>query len=46
MEKGGMLISHDYSTVPGVKKAFDEYFADKPETVIELPTSQCLFIKN
>ncbi len=44
--KGGMLISHDYSTVPGVKKAFDEYFADAPEMVIELPTSQCLVVKN
>lgn len=45
MVKGGMLISHDYSTVPGVRQAFDEYFADKPETVIELPTSQCLVVK-
>jgi hypothetical protein len=45
MIKGGMLISHDYSTVPGVKKAFDEYFTDKPEVVIELPTSQCLVVK-
>lgn len=44
--EGGMLISHDYSTVEGVKKAFDEYFVDKPETVIELPTSQCLIIRS
>jgi hypothetical protein len=45
LEKGGMLISHDYSTIPAVKRAFDEYFADKPEVVIELPTSQCLVVK-
>ncbi len=43
--KGGILISHDYSTLPGVKLAFSEYFADKEESVIELPTSQCLVVK-
>lgn len=46
MEKGGVIISHDYSTVPGVRKAFDEYFEDKPETVFELPTSQCMVVKS
>lgn len=46
MSKGGVIISHDYSTVPGVKKAFDEYFKDKPETVLELPTSQCMVVKS
>lgn len=45
LSQGGVLISHDYSTVPGVKKAFDEFFSDKQETVIELPTSQCLVVK-
>lgn len=45
MRKGGVIISHDYSTVPGVKKAFDEYFQDKPETVLELSTSQCMIVK-
>lgn len=45
LEKGGMLISHDYSTVPGVRRAFDEYFGDKSDSVIELPTSQCLVVK-
>jgi hypothetical protein len=44
MSKGGVIISHDYSTVPGVKKAFDEYFKDKSATVIELPTSQCMVV--
>ena len=43
--RGGMILSHDYSTAPGVKKAFDEFFEDKKETVIELPGSQCLVMK-
>lgn len=45
MEKGGIILSHDYSTLKGVKKAFEEYFADKKELVIELPTSQCMVTK-
>jgi O-methyltransferase len=46
MEKGAVLISHDYITAKGVKKAFDEFFEDKPETVMELASTQCLFVKN
>lgn len=42
---GGVLISHDYSFLAGVKRAFDEFLVDKPERVIELPTSQCLLVK-
>jgi len=45
MAKGGIIISHDYSILDGVKKAFDEFFNDKPEPIIELPTSQCLVVK-
>ncbi len=44
MNKNGILISHDYHA-QGVKKAFDEFFRDKPEKIIELPISQCMFIK-
>jgi len=50
MSKGGIIISHDYHQ-PGVKKAFEEFFADKPEQPIELPLytfrpcAQCLMIK-
>jgi O-methyltransferase len=44
--KGGVLLSHDYSKgAPGVVKAFDEFMADKPERIIEMYSSQCLFIK-
>ncbi|MBI5230384.1 MAG: class I SAM-dependent methyltransferase [Candidatus Magasanikbacteria bacterium] len=45
MVGGGIILSHDYSTLVGVKKAFDEFFADKIESVIELSTSQCLVVK-
>ncbi len=46
MVKGGIIVSHDYSTLIGVKKAFEEYFTDKKELVIELPTSQCIIVKS
>jgi O-methyltransferase len=47
MNRGGILISHDYRSIscPGVKNAFDEFFKNKPEPVIELWDTQCLFVK-
>jgi O-methyltransferase len=45
MNKGGIIISHDYIEVPGVRKAFDEFFKDKPEPIIELSGTQCLISK-
>ncbi len=47
MNKHGIILSHDYHdfNFPGVKKAFDEFFADKPEMIIELWDTQCLIIK-
>jgi hypothetical protein len=45
LNKGGILFCHDYSYYKGVKKAVDEFFADKPEPVIALCESQCLTIK-
>lgn len=42
---GGVFISHDYSLLNGVKTAFTEFFADKPETPIELPSTQCMIVK-
>ena len=29
----------------GDEGAFDEFFADKPEGIIELPTTQCMVVK-
>jgi O-methyltransferase len=47
MAKGAIIISHDYRRLScaGVKRAFDEFFADKPEPVIELWQTQCLVVK-
>ena len=45
MNAGGVIVSHDYLTVPGVRKAVDEYFAGKPEPVVETAASQCIVVK-
>jgi hypothetical protein len=45
MSKGGIIISHDYISAPGVRKAFDEFFKDKPEPIIEMSGTQCLIVK-
>lgn len=46
MSRGGVIISHDYPSSGGVRKAFNEFFQDKPEIVIEpYATSQCLVVK-
>ncbi|MCT4592413.1 MAG: TylF/MycF family methyltransferase [Candidatus Gracilibacteria bacterium] len=44
MTKGGIIISHDYD-MEGVRKAFDEFFANKPEIVIQLVMTQGMVIK-
>ncbi len=45
MQRGGIMISHDYSVLAGVEKAFQEFFEDKPEEIIDQPTTQCMIIK-
>lgn len=45
MAPGGIMLSHDYSILSGVKDACHEFFADKPEPIIELPSTQCMIIK-
>jgi len=45
MNRGGIIISHDYISVPGVRKAFDDFFKDKTEPIIEMSGSQCLIVK-
>ncbi|HZK30188.1 MAG TPA: TylF/MycF/NovP-related O-methyltransferase, partial [Methanoregula sp.] len=45
MNQGGILISHDYMTAPGVKKAFDDFFDGKAEPVLETAGSQCIVVK-
>jgi hypothetical protein len=46
MSKGGVIISHDYLDAKGVKAAFQEYFENRPEPVLELTDSQCLVMKS
>lgn len=45
LNKGGILICHDFDTSVGVNLAFEEYFADKPEPYVDLVGSQCMFVK-
>jgi hypothetical protein len=46
MVPGGILVSHDYSVLQGVRQAFAEFTADRQEQVIELPTTQCMLVKS
>jgi hypothetical protein len=45
MSPGGIILSHDYATTPGVRKAFDDFFEGKVEPVLETAGSQCLVVK-
>ncbi len=45
MSPGGIIISHDYPTVLGVRKAFEEFFRDKVEPAVRLAGSQCMVVK-
>ena len=50
---GGRLVSHNYNLkftdggdTPGVKEAFDNYFANQPHIVVEIAETQCLVVKS
>lgn len=45
LNRGGILISHDYVNAEGVRKAFDEFLADKPECPLELAGTQVAVVK-
>ncbi len=47
LSSGGILLCDDYgfSTCPGAKRAMDEFMADKPESVVHLPTGQGFVIR-
>jgi O-methyltransferase len=45
MLPGGIILSHDFATCAGPRKAISEFFSDKPESVIELPGDQALIVK-
>jgi hypothetical protein len=42
---GGMLLSHDYPLSAGVTRAFDEFFAGRPEPFVPLSGNQALAVK-
>ena len=45
MLPGGVILSHDYSYLDGVREAFAEFLATRPERAIELPSSQVMLIR-
>jgi O-methyltransferase len=47
LRQGGYLISHDYgaSSCPGVKRAFDEFFAGSSADVVPLWDTQAMVVK-
>ena len=42
---GGIIVTHDFSTIPGVARAWERFLGGRPEKAIELPTSQAFLIK-
>jgi O-methyltransferase len=46
MNRGGLMLFDDYgfATCPGARQAIDEFFADKSEPIIDLPTGQAFVI--
>lgn len=45
MVPGGVMLTHDYGLLAGVRRAFQEFMADKPEPIFEQPTTQALVVK-
>jgi len=45
LNPGGILLSHDYLISAGVRRAVDEFFAERPEAVIPAAGTQCLIVK-
>jgi O-methyltransferase len=47
MVTGGRIVSHDYNaiSIPGVKKAFFEFFKNSPEKLIEIADTQIMVTK-
>jgi hypothetical protein len=43
--RGGIIVSHDFATLRGVREAIEEFFKDLPEPVIELPGDQAMVVK-
>ena len=41
LNRGGFILSHDFNSIacPGVKEAFEEFFQNKPESILCFPQS-------
>lgn len=46
VNRGGVMLFDDYgfATCPGARRAIDEFFADKREPIIDLPTGQAFVL--
>jgi O-methyltransferase len=45
MKTGGVILGHDYPRFSGVKKAFDEFFEDKPEHILQISRNYAFILK-
>ena len=45
MKKGGIILSHDYANVIGVRRAFETFYKYKNEIILEVGDTQCLVVK-
>jgi hypothetical protein len=45
MSAGGIILLHDYLSSAGVTRAFQEFFQDKPEPILELSGYQAMVVK-
>lgn len=46
VNRGGVILLHDYTISKGLKKAVDEFFKNKREPVVEIPAgTQCIIVK-
>ena len=47
LEPHGMIVCDDYGSgrYPGAREAMDEFFAERPEGVVELPQGQAFIVK-